>query len=233
MIMSDATRRREVLKILGGGAAALGAAFAAPSLVARTAHGELLEYGQEYGGFLVEKIAPGHGVYEYDPEVLQPMSQKQTVFSRNVWDPARKNRPSTTEDLEHDRLVVGKGRVPNQTRLDYALQAASWATADMGGEEKQYAWTTQCGEVKNLERLGLGRWDPADLNMNWDDARNAVKHAALFYGASLAGVAELNPLWLYTDCFSPVEEDKGRAIPVLRKGRDSSGPTTPGTYRNR
>ena len=215
---NETTHRREVLKILGGGAAALGAAFAAPSLVARTAHGELLQSEQEYGGFLVEKIAPGHGVYEYDPEVLQPMSEKQTVFSRNVWDSARENRPDATEDLEHDRLVVGKGRVPNQTRLDYALQAASWATADMGGEEKQYAWTTQCGEVKNLERLGLGRWDPVDLNMTWGDARNAVKHAALFYGASLAGVAELNPLWLYSDHFSPIEDDRGNVIPVVRKG---------------
>jgi hypothetical protein len=42
MMKRETTHRREVLKVLGGGAAALGAAFAAPSLVKRTAHGELL-----------------------------------------------------------------------------------------------------------------------------------------------------------------------------------------------
>jgi reductive dehalogenase len=88
----------------------------------------------------------------------------------------------------------------------------------MGAEGSQYAWTPQCGEVRNLTRFGLDPWNPAELDMSWDDARTAVKHAALFYGASLAGVAELNPLWLYSDHFSPTPDNRGRAIPVLREG---------------
>jgi reductive dehalogenase len=203
--------RRNLLK-------ALTAAVAAPTLVARTARGELVSSEPEYGGFLIEKLSSAVDVYEWDRQVLQPMGETRTVFSRNIWDPTRQNRPGLKEDLEHERLVLGRGTIPNQTRLDYALQAASWATASMDGEGPQYAWTTQCGEVRNLERFGLARWDPAELGMSWDDASWAVKHAALFYGASLAGVAELNPLWLYSDHFSPTAGDKGRTLPVLRDG---------------
>ena len=40
----------------------------------------------------------------------------------------------------------------------------------------------------------------------------------MFYGASLAGVAELNPLWLYSDHHAPSDENKERVLPVLRDG---------------
>jgi hypothetical protein len=82
--------RREILKAASAG-------VAAPLLVGRTARGSLVLSEHEYGGFLVEKITNGSVVYEYDPAVLGPMSQKLTVFSRNVWDPARQNRPGLTE----------------------------------------------------------------------------------------------------------------------------------------
>jgi reductive dehalogenase len=64
----------------------------------------------------------------------------------------------------------------------------------------------------------MGPWDPAELDMSWEDATLAVRHAALFYGASLAGVAELNPLWIYSDHFSPSRDDIERTIPVHREG---------------
>jgi reductive dehalogenase len=153
--------------------------------------------------------------YDFDSNVLGPMSEKHTVFSRNVWAPDRQDRPELAEDLLAERLVKGTGRVPNQTRLDYALQAASWATSGGG---PQYEWTIQTGNIRSIERLGLKPWRPEELDMTWDDARMAVKHAALFYGASLAGVAEMNPLWLYSDHFSPTREDRERTIPVVRDG---------------
>jgi reductive dehalogenase len=64
----------------------------------------------------------------------------------------------------------------------------------------------------------MGKWDPADIDMTWEDATRAVKHASLFFGASLAGVAELNPLWLYSDHFAPQRNDRERTIPVLAEG---------------
>jgi reductive dehalogenase len=75
-------------------------------------------------------------------------------------------------------------------------------------------WNVGTGQVKGL--AALGKWNPADLDMSWDDVRRAVKHAALFYGASLAGVARLNPLWLYSDHYPLTSPDPNRAIPVVR-----------------
>jgi reductive dehalogenase len=72
--------------------------------------------------------------------------------------------------------------------------------------------------VRGLDLHKLDPWNPADTGMNWEQASQAVKHAALFYGASLAGIAELNPLWLYSDHFSPTPGDRARAIPVLMDG---------------
>jgi reductive dehalogenase len=145
------------------------------------------------------------------------MSEKSTTFSRNVWDPDRQDRPETSENLAHINLVEGKGRIPNQTRLDYAFMAASWHVANVHGRAS-YEWDLHRGMVRGLGLHELGPWDPAELDMNWDAATQAVKHAALFYGASLAGIAELNPLWLYSDRFSPRGEDRGHAIPVLSEG---------------
>ncbi len=165
---NDTTHRREVLKVLGGGAAALGAAFAAPSLVARTAHGELLQSEQEYGGFLVEKIAPGHGVYEYDPEVLQPMSEKQTVFSRNVWDPARENRPEydrgsrarsigrrerTSSQPDAARLRAPSG-ILGDRRYGWRRKAVRLDDSVRRGQESGEAWSRTLGSGRSKHDLG-------------------------------------------------------------------------------
>jgi reductive dehalogenase len=209
-------QRREILKSVGVGVTALGLGTAASTIIARTARGELHQSEEEYGGFTVERLMVSNA-YEVDPKVLEPMSEKLTIFSRNVWDPRRQDRPETKQSLIRERLVDGKGKVPNQTRLDYALMAASWATAGNGGLGR-YAWITQTGQIRQIEGFGLDPWDPAELGMNWDDARDVVKHAALFYGASLAGVAEMNPLWLYSDHFDPTKEDRARTVPVLQEG---------------
>ena len=50
-----AMRRRDLLKAIGAGAAALGTGLAAPTLVSRTANGELVTSEDEYGGFVVER----------------------------------------------------------------------------------------------------------------------------------------------------------------------------------
>ncbi|MQY79382.1 MAG: hypothetical protein GH151_09355 [Bacteroidetes bacterium] len=41
----------------------------------------------------------------------------------------------------------------------------------------------------------LGQWDPSTFDISWEDATITIKHAAMFYGASLAGIADLNPLY--------------------------------------
>jgi reductive dehalogenase len=171
----------------------------------------------EYGGFVVEKLTKGRFPYEIDKAVLTRMREKFTMFSRNVWDPERLNRPERSEDITRKNLVDGGGIIPNQTRLDYALMAAAWRHASMDGS-RDYDWDGVGGQVRGAGLDRMGPWDPADLDMTWDEATQAVRHAALFYGASLAGVAELNPLWVYSDHFDPARGDPERTIPVHYEG---------------
>jgi reductive dehalogenase len=210
-------KRRDFLRVLGIGGAALGAGLTIPTVIARTENGVLVESKDEYGGFLVEKMTNGKYPYQCNLDVLKRMSQKFTVFSRNRWDPARQNRPELTEDLEDLYLVKGKGKVPNRTRLDYAFMAASWCLAN-SRRYPSYKWDVQSGMVRFLKRINPHPWDPGDLDMSWEDAAIVVKHAARFYGASLAGIAQLNPFWLYSDHYAPKKEQKERAIPVLSEG---------------
>ncbi len=185
----DSMNRRDFLQTLGIGSALVGAGLTVPKLIAKTPNGAIVESEQEYGGFQVEKLTNGTFPYKVKPEILKPMKSSNTVFSRNIWDPLRENRPK--ENIAHINLVKGNGRVPNQTRLDYAFMGAAWFSA---GVDAYYQWDVTSFNVKGIGLTEMGKWDPAELDMNWQDASLAVKHAAMFYGASLAGIAEMNPL---------------------------------------
>jgi reductive dehalogenase len=211
--MSDINiNRRSFMQMIGAGAATLAAGFSAPRVIARTANGRLVQSEEEYGQIVVEKLDRGKFPYEYNPDIIRPFSEKNTVFSRNVWAPDRQDRPETGEDLTYLNLIEKKGLLPDQTRLDYALMQAAWHYAGSGSP---YGWQSE-GSSRMFEKMGP--WDPADLDMTWEETTRAVKHAGLFYGASLAGAAELNPLWMYPDHFAPRREDRERTIPVLCDG---------------
>lgn len=198
--------RRDFLRLMGLGTATIGAGASVHNIIGKTSTGTLVESKEDYGDFIVEVLEKG--CYEVDLNVLKGMSEKNTAFSRNVWDPARKDRPR--EDLDYERLGKGKGKIPNQTRLDYALNEGAWLFSGMGSS-RAYDWGTN-----HKNRFFNEPWDPADIDMTWEDASRATKHAALFYGASLVGIAKLNPLWLYTEHFVPTRNNRERSIPVVR-----------------
>jgi len=200
---------------IAGVSAALGGLLATPRVLGATDRGVVVESEAEYGGFVVEKLTNGRFPYEIDPDVLRPMREIDNIFSRNGWDPVRLNSPARGENITGRNLVEGEGKVPNQTRLDYSLMAAAWRHASMGGSQ-DYQWDGVGGQIRGAGLDRMGQWDPAELGMTWEDASLAVRHASLFLGASLAGVAEMNPLWLYRDIFSPTREDRTRTITVHR-----------------
>ena len=204
--------RRDFLKALGIGTAALGMS-AAPKIISGSGNGVLVESPAEYGGFTVEKLTDQKFPYKVNPDMLKPMSERMNAFSRNVWDSSRQDRPGKTENLRVENLVKGEGKVPNQTRLDYALMAASWTYARSGGIT--YRWDGPFSAVRGESIPDLDPWNPDDIDMTWEDASRAVKHASLFFGASLAGIAKLNPLWIYSDHFSPRRDNRSQTIPVL------------------
>lgn len=203
--------RRNFLQLVGMGAGAFGAGLVAPTVVAETADGFLIESESEYGGFLVEKLADGKLPYECDPDVLQRMDDRYTVFSRNMWDPVRLESLRRQPNMTYVNLVEGEGKIPNQTRLDYALMSSAWRYSGLG---EAYAWTGASGRMAGPSLTSGGPWDPADIDMTWEEVSLAVKHAALFFGASLAGITQANPLWLYGTYYSPSRNDRERTIPV-------------------
>jgi epoxyqueuosine reductase len=207
--------RRDFLHTMGISAAGVGAVLTAPKLVGETTKGIVVESEKEYGGFLVEKLNKENLPYQYNPEILKRMQAKYTIFSRNLWDPLRKDRPETKENLTKEDLVKGEGKVPNRTRLDYAFMAASWFSASVSS---YYKWEVASRMINGMGLPDMGPWNPGDLDMNWEDASLVVKHAAQFYGASLAGIAELNPLWIYSNKYSPKKEQLEHSIPVLSEG---------------
>jgi len=209
--------RRRFLRWMGLGTAGFSLSRLLPKGYAAGPTGTMLENSAGQRGFLIERLDKGRLPYEYNPTRLQRMSEKSTTFSRNVWASDRQNRPELLEDLGNLNLVRGKGKVPNQTRLDYALMAAAWHNAATN-DNPSYQWGLHSGMVRGLALDKLSPWDPADLGMNWEQASQAVKHAAMFCGASVAGIASLNPLWLYADHFFPSKSDRSRAIPVLTDG---------------
>lgn len=197
---SEKNQRRDFLKKLGLGTVALGFGIAAPKVLGKTASGYLVENEEEYGGVTVEMLTDGKLPYEANPEVLRNIEERMNVFSRNIWDPVRKEQMDKAlieqggREIFDINMVDSKGMNPNQSRLDYALMQAAWATAHM---EPFYDWKTHSGEIKQL--ADFGKWDPSELDMNWNDVSIAVKHASLFFGATLAGIAKINPLWIYDE----------------------------------
>ncbi len=206
------TDRRKFLKQFGMGSVLLGSGLAIPEIIGKTSAGPLVRSEEEYGKFPVIKMANGKLPYEIDPKVFKRMNERFTVFSRNGWDQVRKERPGAKENITNRNLVEGKGVVPNQSRLDYALMSASWSMARLSNSPC-YKWETSSYGTRRMGADRLGKWDPATLDMGPEETSLAVKHASLFYGASLAGIAELNPAWLYSHIHSPTREDRLREIP--------------------
>ncbi len=196
--------RREFLRIMGIGAAGLSAGGGE---VFKEKDDSLTISDDDSSDFTVEVLEGAN--YEYDATVLKQMSEKYNVFSRNIWDPER--RRVMGRGLSYEHLVKGRGRIPDQTRLDYALSSGAWRFAN--SRTGAYDW----GE-KYRYRYDSKPWEPSDIGMTWKDASRVVKHAAKFYGASLVGIAKLNPLWLYSDHYAPRRTDMERTIPVIRKG---------------
>lgn len=209
--MKHSADRRLFLKQLGLGSVLLGSGLAVPEIIGKTTYGHVVQSEDEYGKFPVIKMANGKVPYEIDPKVFKRMNERFTVFSRNGWDEVRKERPERNINLQDINLIDGKGVVPNQTRLDYALMSAAWSMARLPNSPC-YNWETSSYSTRGLGDR-LEKWDPAALDMGPDETALAVKHAAMFYGASLAGVSDLNPAWLYGRIHSPTREDRLREIP--------------------
>ncbi len=217
-VMKKTFERRDFLKWAGLGSAAAGMTLFDVDRLPGPGFGEFapLSTGSDGGGGFSVQV--NKSPYKMDAERLGRMSEAMNMFGRNTWDPVRRTRPELSENLAYERLVVGGGNVPNQTRLDYALSASSWHLARLGRGADLYGWTNVSGTVRGYGLSSLDAWDPGEQGMSWEEASLAVKHAACFYGASEAGIAALNPLWVYGEVHVPRPNDRRRTVPVVMDG---------------
>ena len=220
---SNDLQRRDFLKKFGLGTIALSAGLSSTKILGKTDDGFIVENKDEYGELPVENLTKDEVPYQTNPEILKNMEQRMNIFARNGWDPKRKEEMQKAFELLGDKstyeinLIDGEGKVPNQSRLDYAFMQAAWATSYI---HPVYEWETQSRSIKRMAEFG--KWQPEDTGMNWQEATQVLKHAALFYGASLAGVAKLNPLWIY-DEYKP----GGKGIKEFETEQKSENKTVP------
>ena len=119
--MTDTLNRRTFMTLLGAGTASVGLSAITPSTLAQNDDSST----DDTGGFQVNRLNGEESAYQVDPQRLKAMTQLNTVFSRNGWDPARQERPELNEDLSRDRPFIPALRATRTEAVAVAVHAAT------------------------------------------------------------------------------------------------------------
>jgi len=136
--------------------------------------------------------------YEVDLNVLARFDERDNVFGRVIHDKTAPFFYKSNYELAHE--IVAKD-VEGYTRIELARSLAGWTvynhfTGAFAGEKLRNQFT-------DMAEPKFDKYEIADV-----DAITAnVKLTAKRFGATLTGICELNPLWIYSnDMFGkPVE----------------------------
>lgn len=193
--------RRDFLKFAG----AAGAALPLTHVVGKVDGDNILYSPEKYGGFLVRQRAANDPPYEVDDAMYQRFNQKNEVFSRVRWDPVIQESEAPFDSVTPENIM---GNVKGKTRLDYAFYTAAWTVATTigsgagavgGSNGGLYSWNKLGGFTGALYNLPP-RMDYGDRSV--EEMSDIMKTAAKFYGASLAGIAEVDERWFYSHRFT-------------------------------
>jgi reductive dehalogenase len=204
--------RRRFLKRIGSTALAIPAAV----VVGKIGEAELVASPSEYGDFLVRRLPKGQPPYRVDESRYQRFDQRHETFSRGHWDPEVIESESPFEGAELSHI---QNNDPGYTRLDYAFSSASWTVAQSlgsgagaigGSNGGLYSWQPLGGSPMDE----MPPWDGSDFTA--EETSHIVKKAALFYGASLTGIAELDERWIYSHRFTKYFSDPIRIHTPIR-----------------
>lgn len=125
----------------------------------------------------------------------QRFDQKLTIFARGKWDPEVIPVRKKYEE-KHYSLTPPSGS-EGYTKLERALRTAAWSVCFEYASENEYGCANQgfydwVGE-KNPQQVTFPDLKEASL---------IVKNAAKFLGASLVGIAEYEPKWIYSSLYN-------------------------------
>ncbi len=127
--------------------------------------------------------------YIVDDARYRPFSERMHIFSRVLYDETFSafGRPIQ----ERVPVIIAKKK-PGYSRVDFAARSAAWTVYD--SFQGAFSWK-KLGEPSRVEgRVELPKYEAKDPQQ----LTTQVKKIALFYGASLVGIAKLDRRWVYT-----------------------------------
>ncbi|MHA2182242.1 MAG: reductive dehalogenase [Promethearchaeota archaeon] len=150
-------------------------------------------------------------MYEIDETVYKRFNQKNNMLFRRLWD---KTLPTYHQMIDTNLEKHIASKKEGYSRLDFALVAAGWTVYEKFPQA--FTW-----ERKDLMDIGYGiNWMKNKYVIeNTQNFTNYIKKAAVFYGASLVGVADANENWTYKTGFKrPDDVSEAEAKQDIRMG---------------
>ena len=126
---------------------------------------------------------------------IERFNQYNDIFRRAIHD------PEIIPWMERFRDREKRLGTPGFTQVDYALGDASWTIED------HFAKGVQGSNLEGLytwENLDRGETSPRKVDYEPRKLTETLKKAAHFFGASLVGVCEVNPLWIYSHNYNEI-----------------------------
>jgi reductive dehalogenase len=186
--------RRGFLKL--GGLAAM----SVPAIsVAKSFGGyDIVTSEEEYGGFLVRRHTKKNPPYEVNDAVYKRYDLPRSAgLNKNGFLDHFRRKQNLNKNIAN--------KVTGFTRLEAAF--AGGASSFMAGLGVIYSFEPLDYPhplTKDLSKMPP--WNPGEYGLSAKDVSNIVKKAAKFYGASMAGIAEVDERWFYNTEPTSVEE---------------------------
>ncbi len=192
--------RRDFLRVTG----LAGISLPVAKVVGREGDYDLITSQEEYGSFLIRKRSSGNPPYDVDDSIYERFNARNNGFCRALWDEEFGGEIFSAYRSPTDILQENE---QGYRREEFVLHTAAKAFYNandtrfaVGGSGKHAGYFSLESYYDGMESfIDLGKWEPEDLNPS--EVAGIVKKAALFYGASLVGIAEVDQRWIYTGYF--------------------------------
>lgn len=191
--MTKKLSRKDFLKVAGLSAAALPAA----RVVGKMGDYDLVESPEEYGGFLIKRLAKDEPFpYEIDESKFERFDQYRNMFGREQWDEEYKKEAFASGNQLENSLKKREAGVPGWNVFEHEFREAAWWLARNRGANP-YGWVTEPNQIP-----------PQAEDFPIEEVTMYIKQATLFFGASTVGITEVDEKWFYNSIGSTPDGSK-------------------------